>query len=174
MAGRKTKYTPERATKIIQGLKTGLTKRAASSLGGIDEDTLLRWGKRYADFAAQIRQAEDDAESRYTQVIAKAAFGHEVTVRREITRPIVIKTVDAQGKKQEHIEEITEVIIETRREYDWQAARYWLGKRRRQDWGEKIELSGEGGSPIPISGVLVVPGMVTENEWTQQRSNKGI
>ena len=123
MAGRKTKYSPERVVKIVEGLKGGLTKRAAGSLGGISEDTLLLWVNRYSDFAAQVTQAENEAEVRFASVIDKAAFGHEATTVTRITR----ETKDGP---------LVEERIETHWEYDWRAALEWLKRRRRGEWSD--------------------------------------
>ena len=121
---RPSKYSPERAAKILEGLKAGMTLTAAWAYGGVSDQSFARWSQRNVDFVAQVAQAESLAEGRYTSVIAKAAFGHEVVERRE--------THKASGE--------LEVVITTRQEYDWQAARYWLSRRRRKDWGDNIKL----------------------------------
>jgi hypothetical protein len=121
---RPSKFTPIKAAKIIEGLKAGMTRTAAAGLVNIDVATLENWRRRYSSFLAQIDIAEQEAEARYIGVIAKAAFGHEVTERKE--------THKANGE--------IEVIITTRRDYDWQAARYWLSRRRRDEWGDRVEI----------------------------------
>src|SRR5215510_3663877 len=147
MPGR-LKFTPERVTRLLDGLKAGMTRSAACGAVGIDLDTLNRWQRRYAGFAVQVKQSEAEAEARYTSIISKAAFGHEVTIRRETTKPLIVKTVDANGIKHEHLEHITEITIETRRESDWRAALEWLKRRRKEDWTERQELVGAEGQPI--------------------------
>src|SRR5262249_32221069 len=147
MSGR-LKFTPERVTRLLDGLKAGMTRSAACGAAGIDLDTLNRWQRRYAGFAVQVKQLEAEAEARYTSIISKAAFGHEVTIRRETTKPIVVKTVDANGIKHEHLERITEVTHETRQESDWRAALEWLKRRRKDDWSERQEVSGTDGEPL--------------------------
>jgi hypothetical protein len=122
---RPPKYTLDRADRIAQGISAGLSKHAASSLGAVTEDTLARWEKRYAGFAAKIAHAEAEAEARYIGVIAKAAFGHEVVERKEVHKE--------NGD--------VEVTVTTRHEYDWQAARWWLSRRRRQDWGDRLDIT---------------------------------
>lgn len=121
---RPTKYTPERSAKIIDGLKAGMTRGACCGLVSIDENSLARWIARYASFGQQVLAAEHAAEACYTDVIAKAAFGHEVVERREVHK--------ANGD--------TEVTIITKREYDWKAAQFWLSRRRRDDWGDRLEV----------------------------------
>src|SRR5262249_1367735 len=126
------KFTPDRVARLIDGLRAGMTRTATCGAAGITLDTLNLWQRRYSAFSAQVRQAEAEAEARYTTIIAKAAFGNEVTIRRETTKPVVVKTVDANGTKHEHLEHITEVSFETRRESDWRAALEWLKRRRKE------------------------------------------
>jgi hypothetical protein len=121
---RPTKFTPLKAGKIIQSLKAGATRAAACGVVRIEESTLSRWIARYASFAQHILAAEREAEARYIGVIAKAAFGHEVIKTTRVLK--------ADGS----VEEKTE----TYHEYDWQAARFWLSRRRREDWGDRVEI----------------------------------
>ena len=57
MAGRKSKYTPERVAMILDGIASGLTQKDAALVAGIDEDTFINWRNRYADFADQVAHA---------------------------------------------------------------------------------------------------------------------
>lgn len=107
--------------KLLSGLRDGMTKGAACSYAGISDETMRQWGKADLGFLAQVEEAHLEAESRFTQVIAKAAFGHQVEKTITVTK--------ANGDVEERVERYTE--------YDWQAARYWLGKRRREEWGEE-------------------------------------
>jgi hypothetical protein len=96
---RPSKYSPPRAAKIIEGLKAGMTRTAAAGLVDIDVSTLDAWRQRFPSFAAQVTVAEQQAEARYTTIIARAA-----------------------------------------NDGDWQAAKYWLSRRRRKDWGESLHI----------------------------------
>jgi hypothetical protein len=71
--GPKSKYTPERVKRIIDALAAGNTRGASAAYGGIDHDTLLRWEKRYAEFAEQVKDAEARAEVGHVANIAQAA-----------------------------------------------------------------------------------------------------
>jgi transposase len=70
---RPTKMTPEVVKRIVDALAAGNTRRAASAYGGIDEDTLGRWLRRFADFADAIKAAEAQAEVAHVANIAQAA-----------------------------------------------------------------------------------------------------
>jgi len=109
----------------MEGLKSGMTRRAAAAYAGVSQDVIYDWINKKANFATQVMEAENIAESRYTSVIVKAAFGHDVTVEKTVTRPNgdIITTV------------------ETKREYDWQAAKWWLSRRRRQDYGDTLNVN---------------------------------
>lgn len=55
---RPTKYSDATVKLIIDGVRAGLTNKDAALVAGIDEDTLIRWTKRYGDFADQLVQAK--------------------------------------------------------------------------------------------------------------------
>lgn len=70
---RPTKYTPEREKKIVDALRIGCSRRDAYESAGIDQETFARWLKRFAGFAALVREAESAAAVAHTANIAKAA-----------------------------------------------------------------------------------------------------
>ncbi len=76
MPGRRTKLTPDVAGKILAALRTGAFQHVAAASAGIAEATLREWlargegrhasqqaNRRFAAFAAEVRQAQ--AEARY-------------------------------------------------------------------------------------------------------------
>lgn len=71
---RPTKYTPETANRILEGIRLGMTYRHAAMYAGIDEATLLRWRRRFADFAGQLQEAEGHAVAANMARIRKAAM----------------------------------------------------------------------------------------------------
>src|SRR5262245_24838297 len=64
MAGRPTKYTPERVQRIETALAAGATYRLACGYAGISEATFTRWRERYADFAELLARVEASAALR--------------------------------------------------------------------------------------------------------------
>ena len=66
-------YTPETVKRIVDALGAGNTRRASAAYGGISEDTLARWIKRYADFADAVKSAEASAEVSHVARIAQAS-----------------------------------------------------------------------------------------------------
>lgn len=73
MAGRPTKYTPEKAKTITDAISIGATYRLACLYAGISDDTMTRWLARYADFAEQVRIAEGKAAVQALATIQRAA-----------------------------------------------------------------------------------------------------
>ena len=90
MAGRPSKYNPERVQKIYNALSAGNTRRDSCAYAGISE-------------------AEADAAVRNVSIIAKAA-----------------------------------------QEGTWQAAAWWLERRRKQDWALRHEFTGPDAGPLKI------------------------
>jgi len=71
---RPTKYTPETANRVLEGIRLGMTYRHAAMYAGIDETTLHRWRRRYAHFASQLQEAEGHAAAANMARIRKAAM----------------------------------------------------------------------------------------------------
>jgi hypothetical protein len=70
---RRSKYTPELADLIVQAVAEGLTYKDAALIAGIDEDTLQRWIKRYADFAARLTRAKAERSRRWLEKLRELA-----------------------------------------------------------------------------------------------------
>lgn len=104
-----------------------MTRMAAAGIIGINYNTIAVWINRYPKFAEAVAAAEQEAEARFTQVIARAAFGIDVTRTRTVQK--IVAGVP-----------VTETTTETFREHDWKAAQYWLSRRRRSEWGENVTI----------------------------------
>lgn len=70
---RPTKYSEQREALILNALRAGNTRKAASAYAGIDQDTFSAWMKRYSDFSDAVKKSEADAEVRHVANVAKAA-----------------------------------------------------------------------------------------------------
>ena len=68
-----TKYTPDRVKRLLDAVAMGATRTLACHYAGIDLDTLVAWERRYADFAAQVKEAEGRAVVGWLAKIEKAA-----------------------------------------------------------------------------------------------------
>lgn len=73
MAGRKTKYTPEKAQELIKLLSGGATVKDSCAYIGISEETLSNWGKRDLDFLASVNKARSMGKIECAALIRQAA-----------------------------------------------------------------------------------------------------
>ena len=75
-SGRPSKYSPERVKTILDAIRIGVPNRWAACRAGISDDTLIRWRRRYADFAVQVAHAEADFVAHNVALVQQAAqFG---------------------------------------------------------------------------------------------------
>ena len=148
---RPTKLTGKIQEKICQAIRAGASRRSAAVYAGIGESTFYEWLKRpdYSDFSDALEKAEADCEIRNVGIVQKAASGYDV----------LRKTV----KKKEYVREgatvtETETSEVTSHEFSWQAAAWWLERRRSKDFklntGADITSSGE---QLPVITFNVVP-----------------
>ncbi len=72
MAGRPTKFTPEREKTILDALKNGMTRSAAAGLAGVHVVRLCEWCAKYSNFRNACAVAEQEAEARITGTLIKA------------------------------------------------------------------------------------------------------
>lgn len=68
-----SKRSDPRVERLLQALRLGNTRRAATRFAEIDSSTFYRWLERSPSFRAQVEQAEADAEVRFMGRIATAA-----------------------------------------------------------------------------------------------------
>lgn len=73
---RPPKRSPERETAILNALRVGNTRRAATAAAEIHVDTLRDWMVGDPAFSAAVVKAEADAELRFLGQVAKAAAGN--------------------------------------------------------------------------------------------------
>lgn len=59
---RPSKRSPEIEKRIMEALAAGVSRKTAAEYGGVTEDTLIRWMKRYADFHSAVIDAESKVE----------------------------------------------------------------------------------------------------------------
>ena len=76
--GRPSKYSDERAAKIVNYLRVGASRAAASQGSGITYQTFLNWLRAHDDFAGMVAEAEAQAEITCTVEVFKAAKNGDV------------------------------------------------------------------------------------------------
>jgi hypothetical protein len=72
--GRKSKKTPETVAKILDFLRSGNTRGTSARASGISPDTFSIWMGRYSDFSEAVKDAEQEAVTRYLGHIEQAAI----------------------------------------------------------------------------------------------------
>lgn len=93
--------TTEAIERLLDGLRLGMTRRAAAAHAGFSRTTLYRMLDSDGTLVTEVEKAEDEAEGTYVAVIAKASATN------------------------------------------WQAAAWWLERRKYQDFArrDKVEMS---------------------------------
>lgn len=73
VSGRPTKRTPERERAVIDAIARGATRRLAAAWAALSEDTLQRWQRDDAAFAARVAEAESEHALRLVAMIEQQA-----------------------------------------------------------------------------------------------------
>jgi len=120
--GRPTKRTPERVALILQVLRSGGTIAAAAGYAEVSARQVYRWAATDVSFRHAIEKAGGDAEVRFTTAVSDAAMGSPAQYddAGQLIRPEV-KPV-------------------------WQAAAWWLKRRRREDYAQRAIVASTCGS----------------------------
>ena len=66
--------TSQQTERLLDGLRHGMTRRAASAYAGMHHATLYRMIAADATLATAIERAEGEAEAAYTKLVADAAM----------------------------------------------------------------------------------------------------
>ena len=91
MAGRPTKYTPEVVRIIRESLAQGDSRQLACKKAGISDDSFGRWLTDNAEFAAVVKNAEDEFRNwEFTQLLASAKKGLRVLIEGQETEETTI------------------------------------------------------------------------------------
>jgi hypothetical protein len=138
--GRPSKLTPERQEAICRILGDGNTRIDAAVGSGIDYSTFRAWMRRgrkqergqYRAFVEAVNKAESAAAREHLATVRKAA-----SERDEIT---VKETHVREAPSEAHPDGRLIVVkreTSTKRVFDWQAAAWWLERRRAGDYQKK-------------------------------------
>jgi len=145
--GPQSTYTAKKAAIIVNAVREGQTRKAASALAAVPWRTMMDWERQFINFATQLQIATEYAEAEYVAVVAKAAKGWKQqkkiqTIKRHI------EPDGSETRDEEH------QIIESD-EMDWRAAQYWLRARRNTVWGDR-KLPEEGTTVIQNNNFAVL------------------
>lgn len=122
------KRTPAREAIIIGVLQKGGTRRAACAAAGISTDSLERWQKRDAAFAALVEKAELACAVESVERIRAAGQGGA------LLEETVTTTTKRDG---------TTVVVERRRysAAEWTADAWYLERKWPEDWGRRDRVA---------------------------------
>ena len=120
--GRPTKRTPQRMALILEVLRSGGTIAGAAGAAEVSQATVYRWLRADARFRDAVKRAEAGAELRFTTAVTAAAMG----------RPA---QYDDAGQ-----------LIRPEVKPVWQAAAWWLERRRREDYAQRVTSTSTYGS----------------------------
>ncbi len=115
--GRPSKRTPQRVEAILGVLRSGGTVAAAAGAAEVSQATVYRWLRADARFCDAVKRAEAAAELRFTTAVSDAAMGSPAQY-------------DAAGQ-----------LIRPEVKPIWQAAAWWLERRRREDYALRATLA---------------------------------
>lgn len=124
MAGRPTKFNDARMNSICQALRDGCTVTSAVAATGIAESTYFEWLHQFTDFSEAVTRAKAESENFYVAALHTAAKPRRVVE--------TVTTTDVDGNETSRVTE--------REEFDWRAAESWLKRRRREVWGDTLDL----------------------------------
>lgn len=138
--GPKTIRTPEIDMTIIAALQAGNTRKTAAEMAGIARDTFYDWIKKDKELLAAVERAEAEGIDERIRRIRMAGVGGQLIEKTTVTK----QTKDGE------IVTVTEKYTRP----EWTADAWLLERKYPADFGRadrtKVELSGEGGGPIPF------------------------
>ena len=151
--GRPTKFTEERCTRFVEALRAGHFIKVAAGLAGWSERVVNKYLARghkeatagddtpYVQFMRAASRALWESEQELVAKIREAATGADGQVVRTVTRPLIVLGVPVLDEHKQPVM-VTETTVETRREFDWRAARFLLETRHRSRYGSQMALTG--------------------------------
>lgn len=145
--GRPSLLTPEVERAIIDAVAAGVPYSHAAQAQGVKPDTATKWlqqgrqasSGRFFLFLQAITQARARAIQANVAELRQAARGGEV---------IASKRTTVERRLPDGTVETTTTVEERRAARDWRANAWWLARMAREDFAERVEVTGQGGGPI--------------------------
>lgn len=145
--GRPSKFSLDIQKRIAEALAAGNTREASARYGGIHPATFFDWMNKgeageepFVEFSEAIKKAESDAEVAAVAAIKRAGQGYTAP------RTTIKTKTYLEPRKQKDGSVIYAEVTETEttqveaREFSWQAAAWWLERRKPKDWKEVKQL----------------------------------
>lgn len=131
-AGAKTSYRTEFADQARKLCLLGATNDQLAAFFEKDVQTIKNWLAKYEDFAEAVRQGKETADAEVASSLYHRALGYKFTEQQ------AIKTRDG----------VEVVQVERSLPPDTVACIFWLKNRRRKEWRDRHEHTGDEGGPI--------------------------
>lgn len=132
-AGRPTEYKEEYVKTVLEMAERGATDTEIADALDVSVRTLYRWRALHEDFSHALKIAKVQADQRVEHSLYHRALGFE--------RDAVKIFLDKTG---------TPVVVPYREIVppDTTACIFWLKNRKKEEWRDKHEVTGEDGGPI--------------------------
>lgn len=145
MAGRKSKYTPERVKQITDALSIGATHEDAFTNAGISHQTFYRWLETKSDFREAVNRAQTNAHLAAVGAIRYAIQGHpeESTTTETYTETRLRWGENDEQVPYQHTRTVRKHTV-SHVAPDWRAAIDYLKRRDPEHWSDKINITLEG------------------------------
>lgn len=134
--GRPSSFRPEYAEQAAKLAKLGATDIQIADFFEVSEQTINAWKNSFPEFLESLKAGKDEADQRVERSLYRRALGFE----HEAVKIFCNK----DG-------EVTEVPYREIVPPDTTACIFWLKNRKRTEWRDRQEHTGEDGGPIQFT-----------------------
>jgi hypothetical protein len=147
--GRPSSYHPEYAAQVEKLCLLGATDAEIAVFFDVCEATVNNWKQEFPEFLESIKKGKTIADIDIASKLHERACGAEWIEDQAFK----IKKVhyDDKGKKVLETEEVITVPVRRAAPPDTTAGIFWLKNRKRTEWRDKYEHTGEDGGPIQFT-----------------------
>jgi len=135
--GRPTKFNPEYSETARKYCLLGATNADLANFFEVAESTIGKWLAEIPEFSDAVKEGREEADAKVAERLYARAVGY--------SNPHAVKIFMPAGASEPVYAPYTEHYPPATA-----AAIFWLKNRRRADWRDKIEHTGEDGGPITV------------------------
>lgn len=135
--GRPESYDPAFVDQARKLCKLGATDDELADFFEVSTRTIYRWKNTHEDFCQALKIGKDLADNRVERSLYNKAVGFYFTEQQAI-----------KVKKGQYLEEVKVVDVEKYTAPDTTAMIYWTKNRKKQEWRDRVEHTGEDGAPL--------------------------
>lgn len=130
--GRPTLYKEEFAKQAEKLCRLGATDADLADFFEVNTSTIWRWSSRHEEFCNALKNGKDAADDRVERSLYQRAIGYEhdaVKIFQDKGEPLIVPYREKMAP-------------------DTTACIFWLKNRRKGEWRDKIEHSGDPDNPL--------------------------